>query len=195
MKPRSWLALALLAIAPFGIHAQEAAPPNADAYMEAMMKAGTPGDPHKALAVMEGTWNTTVKAWMAPGAEPMTSEGVSEMKMVLGGRYLHQTFKGNFGGMPFEGLGYTGYDNVKKQYWGTWMDNMSTAMMSSKGEMSEGGAMTFSGTMTDPMTGEDQPVKEKIRMEGNDRIEMEMWGPGPDGKMFKTMEIVYTRKK
>ena len=68
-------------------------------------------------------------SWMAPGADPMVMDGTSENRWVMGGRYLEQRFNGNFMGMPFEGIGYTGYDNVKKQYWGTWMDNMSTGMM------------------------------------------------------------------
>ena len=29
-------------------------------------------------------------------------------------------------GMPFEGIGRTGYDNVTGKYWSTWIDNMST---------------------------------------------------------------------
>jgi hypothetical protein len=33
-------------------------------------------------------------------------------------------------GMPFQGRGYTGYDNVKKKYVGTWMDSFSTGVMS-----------------------------------------------------------------
>ena len=65
----------------------------------------------------------------------------------MGGRYLEQRFKGDIMGMPFEGIGYTGYDNVKKQYWGTWMDNMSTGMMTSTGTAPPTGrSWTFNGT-------------------------------------------------
>ena len=32
----------------------------------------------------------------------------------MGGRYQQSTFKGDFGGMPFEGTSTTGYDNAKK---------------------------------------------------------------------------------
>jgi hypothetical protein len=178
-------------------HQQAQTKPQMDpAMMDAMMKAGIPGDAHKLLNNMSGSWNTKATFWMMPGADPTSMEGTSENKWVMGGRYLEQHFAGNFMGMPFEGLGYTGYDNVKKQYWGTWMDNMSTGMMMSTGATADGGkTWTFTGSMADPMTGKDSKVDEKITVVDADHHTMEMWGPGPDGKMFKSMEIAYSRKK
>ncbi len=198
MKVKLSLAAALLLVctSAFAQHDHgEKKPPAMDpAMMEAMMKAGTPGDAHKALNAFAGTWTTTSKMWMMPGADPMTMDGTSETKWVLGGRYLEQHFSGNFMGMPFEGMGYTGYDNVKKQYWSTWMDNMSTGMMMSTGAVNAN-TWTFNGTMADPMTGKDTPQEMKLVINDADHHMMEMWGPGPDGKNFKMMEIAYTRKK
>lgn len=166
------------------------------AMMEAMMKAGTPGDPHKKLDGMVGTWDTKITLWMMPDMDPMSSTGTSTNQWVMGGRYLEQRFKGDFAGMPFEGVGYSGYDNVKKQYWGTWMDNMSTSMMTSTGSVSADGKIwEFDATMADPMTGKDSVAKEKVTIADADHHTMEMWVPGPDGKMFKNMEIAYSRKK
>jgi Protein of unknown function (DUF1579) len=165
------------------------------AMMEAMMKAGTPGEAQKRLDGMVGTWDTKITMWMVPGADPMVSTGTATNQWTMGGRYLEERFKGDFGGMPFEGLGYTGYDNVKKQYWGSWMDNMSTGMMTSTGTSSDGKSWDFTATMADPMTGKDSTVKEKVTVTDADHHTMEMWGAGPDGKMYKSMEINYTRKK
>jgi hypothetical protein len=165
------------------------------AMMEAMMKAGMPGPAHKMLDGMAGSWDTKVSSWMVPGSEPMVSNGTSENKWIMGGRYMEQRFKGDFMGMPFEGLGYTGYDNVKKQYFGTWVDNMSTGMMTSVGTGGSGNTMTFKGTYADPMTGKDVTCEEKVTVIDNDHTVFEMWAPGPDGKMFKSMEIAYARKK
>jgi hypothetical protein len=177
-------------------HDATAKPTMDPAMMEAMMKAGIPGDQHKKLDAMVGSWDTKVTMWPMPGADPMTSVGTSTNTWTMGGRYLEQRFKGDFAGMPFEGLGYTGYDNVKKQYWGTWIDNMSTGMMTSVGtSASDGKTWEFTGTMADPMTGKDSMVKEKVTVTDADHHMMEMWGPGPDGKMYKSMEIAYTRKK
>jgi hypothetical protein len=172
-------------------------PPSMDpAMMDAMMKAGMPGDPHKKLNAMVGSWDTKIAMWMMPGMDPLTSSGLSTNQWVMGGRYLEQRYKGDFSGMPFEGLGYTGYDNVKQQYWGTWMDNMSTGMMTSTGTLSaDGKSWDFDATMADPTTGKDSTVKEKVTITDADHHVMEMWGPAPDGKVFKMMEIHYARKK
>ena len=161
------------------------------AMMEAMMKAATPGAPHKALEGMVGTWDTKITMWMMPGMDPMTSSGVAESKMIFGGRYVEQRFKGSFMGMPFEGVGYTGYDNIKKQYFSTWMDNMGTSFMMSN----SGDGMTYTGSMPDPMTGKDTPFENKVIVVDADHTNFEMWTPAPDGKMFKMMEIKYSRKK
>jgi len=165
------------------------------AMMEAMMKAAMPGPAHKALDGMVGSWDTKVTSWMMPGGDPMTSAGTSENKWVMGGRYVEQRFKGDMMGMPFEGLGYSGYDNVKKQYFGTWIDNMSTGMMTSVGTGGDAKTMHFKGTYADPMTGKDVTCDEKVTMVDADHMIFEMWGPGPDGKNFKMMEIAYSRKK
>ena len=163
--------------------------------MDAWMKASTPGDAHKLLDGMVGTWNVTVKSWMQPGAPPMESTGTAVNSWVLGGRWMEEKFTGSFMGMPFQGIGYTGYDNIKKQYIGTWMDNMSTAVMTSTGKGGSGNTWEFASSMDDPMTGKTMPVAEKVTFTDADHHTMEMWSPGPDGKMFKMMEIAYSRKK
>ncbi len=195
MKVKLSLAVALLLVCSIALGQEPAKkPPMMDpAMMEAMMKAGMPGDGQKALNAFAGSWKATAKFWMMPGTDPMTMEGTAERKWVMGGRYLEERFTGSFMGMPYEGLGYTGYDNVKKQYWATWMDNMSTSMMVSNGS-ANGSTFTYKGTMTDPMTGKDSMVDTKLVATDADHHVLEMWGPGPDGKNFKTMEISYARK-
>lgn len=166
------------------------------AQMDAMMKAATPGDAHKKLASMVGTWDAVVKMYpMQPGAPVQQSIATSESKWVLGGRWVQETVNGNFMGMPFSGIGYTGYDNIKKQYTGTWMDNMGTATMISTGNMTSDKTYEFTSSMDDPMSGKSMTVKTKMTVVDDDHHVMEMWGPTPDGKTMKMMEITYTRKK
>jgi hypothetical protein len=184
------MTVALLAVCVFAIaDEKKLADPMAE-----MMQAAAPGDAHKKLDVFAGTWTAKVSMWMAPGTDPAVSEGTSKARWVMGGRYLEQTFSGTFMGMPFEGMGHTGYDNVKKQYWGTWMDNFSTGMSLSTGT-GDGKNWTFAGSMPDPTTGKDTVVESRLTVIDADHHTMEMWMPGPDGKPFKTMEAAYTRKK
>ena len=203
MRMRTLVALVGTLLLTFTLAAQEKKDPAKDAakaaadekaMMEAWMKAASPNDNHKALSPMVGTFNVKMRSWMAPGAPPMESTGVSENSWALGGRYVHMSYKGDFMGMPFEGIGYTGYDNVKGHYSGYWIDNMGTSAMTSTGKR-DGNSMTFVGTSPDPMTGKDSTITEKVVITSDDKHTMEMWADGPDGKPFKMMEIEYTRKK
>lgn len=192
----SSLMVLLIAAPVFAGEESNAAAPDEQAMMEAWMKAATPGDMHKKLDVFVGSWTSITKSWMAPGAPPMESPGVSENEWILGGRFVAQKFEGTFMGQPFSGIGYTGYDNIKKTYIGTWMDNMGTVIMSSTGSMDKDGkSMTFKSKIDDPMSGKETDIKETISIVDADHHTFEMWGPGPDGKMFRMMEITYTRKK
>jgi hypothetical protein len=200
MKIKALIPVALLLVCAAVASAQDPSKkemsPEEKAAMEAWRKAMTPGPQHKALDMMAGTWDTKVTSYMAPGAPPMTSTGTSVNKWIMGGRYLEQRFSGSFMGQPFEGLGYTGYDNVSGKYWGTWMDNMSTGSMTSVGTASDDGkSYTFTATMNDPMTGKSSSSEERVTVLDKDHHNFEMWGAGPDGKSYKMMEINYTRKK
>ena len=202
MRSRTWfitgalcLFVSFTAFAQHEGHAQPQMSAEEKAMMEAWQKAMTPGAPHKQLDGMVGTWNTTVKMWMAPAAPVTESTGTSENKWVLGGRYIEQRFKGTFMGQPFEGIGYTGYDNVTKQFTGMWMDNMSTGTMVSNGwAQADGKTWHFRSTMADPATGRMMPIDEKVTVVDKNTHIMEMWAPGPDGKMYRSMEITYKRK-
>ena len=167
------------------------------AAMDAMMRAATPGDAHKKLNAMVGTFDTKVKMWMEPGAPPMESTGKAVNEWVLGGRWLQERFDGTMMNMPFSGIGYTGYDNIRQMYVGTWMDNMSTSYMTSSGGAPDAGGKTwaFTGMGMDPMSGEAVNFDEKVTVTDADHHTMDMWSPAPDGKMVKTMEIAYSRKK
>ncbi len=198
MKTTYWVTPILLALATtVPLFAGDEKPPQMDekAAMEMMMKLASPGEMHKKLDPLVGTFDTKVTMWMAPGAPAQTSSGTSKNAWVLGGRYLSQTFDGKFMDMPFSGQGYTGYDNIRKQYFGIWMDNMGTGVMVSEGSMDSANSWSFSSKMPDPMSGAMMDVKEKVVIKDNDHHSMEMWIPAPDGKPFKTMEIEYSRAK
>lgn len=203
MKLRLCLVLSMvLGMASFAIADDKKAPatkaPTAEeqAMMDAWMKAATPNEAHKMLQAFIGTWDTKVTLWMQPGAPPEVTTGTSKNSWALGGRYVEQRYAGTFMGQPFSGIGYTGYDNIKKTYVGTWMDNASTAVMMTTGKLDPSGkSMSFSGTMDDAMSGKAMTIEEKISILDNDSHTMEMWGPGPDGKLYKTMQIDYKRKK
>jgi hypothetical protein len=176
--------------------AAKAAPMDEKAAMEAMMKAGTPGDAHKNLEPMVGTFDAKVKMWMDPSKPPEETVGKAENRWVLGNRYVQESFEGTAMGQPFSGMGFMGYDNITKKYTGTWVDSMSTATMNSTGKAdATGKVLTLTAMMNDPVTGKLCKITEKVTVADNDHHMLEMWGPDPSGKNYKMMEINYTRKK
>jgi hypothetical protein len=187
---------AVLASAQGAAKKPPAPPVDEQAMMEAWQAAATPGSAHKGLAGMEGTWTAKVRMWMSPTAPPAESDGTAENKMALGGRFLEQRYQGNVMGQPFTGIGYTGYDNIKKKYVSTWIDSMGTTMMVTEGTGDAGGkVITTTGSIPDALTKKTVAIKAVTTIVDADHTTYEMWGPDPSGKVFKTLEIHYVRKK
>jgi hypothetical protein len=165
------------------------------AAMEAWIKAGTPGDPHQALSPMVGSFDVKMTMWHAPDTPGEEVTATSESRWVLGGRWVEQKFNGSVMGQPYEGLGYTGYDNMEEQYVATWMDSMSTYMMTMTGKASaDGKKFSFSGMMPDPALGKSVPLDDEIVVVSPNRFEARMYSVTPEGKRYKMMEFIYTRK-
>ena len=99
-------------------------------------------------------------------------------------------------GQPFEGTGTTGYDNAKKAYFTTWMDNMSTGMMNMEGTWDEATkAINFKGKMLCPANGKWCEMREVYKIVDDNTHVMEMYGPDmKTGKEYKNMEIKFTKK-
>jgi hypothetical protein len=145
-------ALAAAALIALSAPARAQAPemtPEQKAEMDAYMKAGTPGAPHKAMAATVGTYEAKVKSWHEPGKPPMEETGTATRSMTLDGRVLVEDFKGSMMGMPFTGHGMRGYDNVTGKYWSTWTDSMSTGLMLSEGTCDAKETCTFKGSWND----------------------------------------------
>ncbi|MBB6332606.1 hypothetical protein HNP24_003598 [Chryseobacterium sediminis] len=166
--------------------------------MKNWMAYSTPGEMHKMLAKSDGTWTGETTMWMENGAKPMMSKSEATNKMMYGGRYQITNHKGDFMGMPFEGMSIVGYDNSKKKFVSTWIDNMGTGIMHSEGDWNASTkSVEFKGKMTDPSRpGKDCDFREVFTFVDDNNQKLEMYGPdSKTGKEYKTMEIKYTRKK
>ncbi len=162
---------------------------------KAWMDYMTPGEAHKLLAKDNGTWAADITFYMAPGAEPSTAKATATYEMILDGRYQRGIHKGDMMGMPFEGISTTGYDNARKVYINTFIDNMGTGVMYSEGKYDPAKkAIEFKGKQTDPMTGKTMDFREVIKFIDDNTQEMEMYMTH-DGKEFKSMVIKSKRVK
>ena len=176
---------------------QSATDPGAkEAAMKAMMAAGSPSEGHKALEPFVGKWNYTGQWWMSPDTAPESMTGSADNSLIFGGRFLKQEFRGEAQGQPpFEGLGYTGYDNIRKEYQTVWFDNMATGIMTGTGAFDAATkTLTNQSDFSCPMTGEaHRQMRSAWKVVDADHNTYESYMRTPDGREFKSMEIRYTR--
>ncbi|MEO8277875.1 MAG: DUF1579 family protein [Thermoanaerobaculia bacterium] len=195
------LGLALLAAITVPVSAQAPAEQKMTAeqkaQMDAFVKAMTPGKQHQQLAANVGTWDGSVSVWEAPGKPPQVSQTHSERTMALGGRVLQAHWTGSMMGMPFEGMGTTGYDNASGKWWSTWTDTMTTGTLNSSGtcDADPKRGCVYTATMVDPATGKEAKNRTTLSWATPDEEKLEMFAAGPDGKEFKVMEISTHRVK
>src|SRR6058998_2018582 len=154
--------------------------------MKQMMELAKVNENHKLLEDLAGTWNYTVKMWMNPdpNAKPEESKGTAVRKSMMDGRYfvMDVTGKMEMPGpdgkkkeMTFKGMGIEGYDNVKKKFIGSWIDNMGTGI-----ELSEGtydpATKTFTYTSEmEPMPGMKTQVREVLKVADNNHMLLEWY--------------------
>ena len=174
------------------------AEPNMVEMMKKFEQAGTPGAPHKVLADMAGSWKYVSKWWDSADGKPQQSSGRSTMKMILGGRWLQQDFKGESMGKPFQGMGLLGYDNVTGTYESLWFDTMSTGVAHATGSFdAQTKTIKDSGSHSCPLSPDKkQDFRSEWQIVDKNHMVYSMFGKGIAGdKEFKQMEISYTRGK
>jgi len=162
--------------------------------LRAMMTYMNPGVMHKVLENEVGEWIGKGTIWTQPGASPVSMATETKNEMILGGRYLQGKNSGSFMGMLFEGIGTTAYDNAKKIFLNTWIDNMGTGMLYMEGAWDEANkTINYTGKIVDPVSGKDIPVREKMVFVDANTEQMEMYTT-LNGQEYKNMEVTYTRK-
>lgn len=165
--------------------------------MQAFVAAATPGKEHEFLKREIGDWTCETTMWMTPDSEAIESVGTATVKPLFDGRYTQVEWKGDMPGMgPYNGLGTYGYDNVKKKYVSTWMDNMSTGMMVGEGELSEDGKkLTWEYKGHCPIQKKEITMRQIETITSPTTKTLEFHGPDPKtGKDYKHMEIKLTKK-
>ena len=173
--------------------------------MQQMMEMSKLNENHKLLSSGDGTWDYIVKMWMDgdTSKKPQESKGTAVRKSIMDGRFVEMDVTGKMqmpgpDGKPkemtFKGHGMEGYDNVKKKFVGTWIDNMGTSVMMSEGTYDPATkSFTYTAEM-EPLPGMKVPVREVLKLTDNNHMNLE-WYENQGGQEKKTMEINYTKKK
>jgi len=150
---------------------------------------------HDFLKQFEGSWET--KSEFQMGEQVMKSKGTETDKFAVGGLFLLTDGKADMEGMPmpFEFHSTWGYDEHKKKYTGSWVDNMSTAIWPFEGTVDEAGKVfTLAMEGPNPMDGKPMKIKFIHEITGKDARKLTLFMPGHDGKEMQ-MKIDYVRKK
>lgn len=167
--------------------------------MAAIMEMSKPGPNHKLLARNVGHWTYIMKLWADPEAKgpPSESTGTSVTRELMGGRYFISEHTGKMempgpDGKPapfqFQGTAIDGYDNVKKKFVSTWIDNMSTLITMSEGDY-DAATKTFTHRSEfEAMPGSKTKMRQVIKIVDDDNVLIEFFEVR-GGKEVRTMEI------
>lgn len=174
-----------------------AAPPmDSAAMMKAWQDFMTPGPRHQWLAKYTGTWEAEISQWMDATSPPTKTTAKEEVSMAMNGLYQVSNFSSNMMGMPMTGQSTLGYDNAKKKFVSTWIDNLGSGIVMMTGDYDEATkTLSLKGTQTDPVTGNDAGIRQEVKFTDDNTYTMTMYGDGMDGKEMKFMEGTFKRKQ
>lgn len=156
----------------------------------------TPGPMHQWLAKQAGTWEAEVSSWMDPSAPPSKEKATEVVKMSMNGLYQEGDFSSTMMGMPMMGHSVMGFDNMKKKFVSTWIDNMGSGIIMMEGDYDEAGkTLNMKGKQSDPGLKMETTIRQELKFQDDNNYTMTMYSTGPDGKEMKVMEGKFTRKK
>jgi hypothetical protein len=165
--------------------------PDQKAMMEAWQKSMAPGKEQEAMAAKAGNWKVEMVDYTAGEQK---SEATAEIKMLMGGRYQEIKVKGTMMGQPFEGCSTTAFDNIRKVYVNTWIDNMSTGITTAEGKAVDENTVEMKGQMDDPMSGKMMDFRNVEKNIDADHFTLEMYFT-TNGQEKKVMSVSYSRVK
>lgn len=153
--------------------------------------AAAVGDEHRRLAALAGSWNVKQSLWLDDAKVPQVDAGTAVFTAVLGGRHLQQDLRVR-SNPPFQGLGFTGYDTVTRQYYTSWMDIHFTGVLWLHGDYDAAARVyRFSGAMP-AADGESVPTREELRILDSRHVVARFFETR-HGRESLVVELDYTR--
>jgi hypothetical protein len=113
----------------------------------------------------------------------------------LGDRFLKEDFSGDVLGEGYQGLGLMGYDAASRRFTTVWLDSLNTAIAVQKGSyLPDSNSFELTGEVYDPLLGRTKTTQTQIHITSKDTYTVTMIDTAPNGREFKSLEIVYTRR-
>jgi hypothetical protein len=150
-----------------------------------------PGEHHKQLDSLAGSWNVAITFRLGNGPERHGS-ATCEARWILGGRFLEQQYKSDSG---LEVRQFVGYDNQKKKFFEVKFDNSDTGVLHTEGTISDDGKrITNFGDRLDPVTGKSARLRTVTTIIDGDHFTIEWFLVGADGVEQRTVLMAHSRK-
>ena len=206
--------IVLLGIAPAVFatshEAEKAAPeatPAADESMQAVTEGDVspgdyifelaqPGPDIKRLDALAGNWNTKITVWPdGEEGEPFEIEGSAERKWILGGRYLEETTENATSDGVYQGKGFFGFNRAQALYEFVWISTEDIEVVFDRGRIDpESNALVLQGGYQDAVSGFYIFRTTEFVILTPDQHTMTVYLTDIDGRSYKSVEIVFTRK-
>lgn len=157
--------------------------------------AMTPGPMHQLLARLEGDWFFETTTFTVPGGAPERAQGEAQKRLIFGGRFLEESWRGEKLGAPWQGRSLLGWDNLAKEFQGVFLDDLTTAMIAARGRLeADGAAVTFAAETKNPFTDQLEQLRLVLRLTDENHHLIEIWAKAPKQPERRLQETRYSRK-
>jgi hypothetical protein len=175
------------------------------------IRRGLPGPGHAALRALEGDWRVEKALYIAVGTREspaVSSDLIARRRWIAGGRFLHDVTEGAIAAGPYYRMGFLGYSNMDSRYEWVTVDGMNANMMiyrsdpvnnSQRFDAARGVEISMSGNFTDQGLFSEQTAgvvigqRTVIRIQSDDRHEMDLYFTVPGKDEVLIDHSVYTR--
>lgn len=164
-----------------------------DAVIATLRELATPGEHHRHLARLVGTWQATGTYWL-PSGEQETAAGTIENTWILGGLFLESRLTGELLGDTYEGRALEGYDYVTEQYMSSYVDTLGSFILNFTGTCEDDGRRRImTAAFIDPVWGRRMISRSVLTVIDADTYRYESFLQHEDGREFPQMEFVARR--
>lgn len=169
--------------------------------VEAVMRRHQPGENHRRLAPLVGTWEAKWKVWHQPNTKPADeATGTATFEWTQDGRFIRGTYEGDgIMGRPFTGELILGYNASHGHYELVWINSFETSVTRYEGQPKLDAKGNFEGIelrgqADNCATGQKSVAYRSVwRIVDDNTLLEEVFGPDRSGKEFKATEVVYKR--
>ena len=154
----------------------------------------TPSEHHRHLERLIGTWAVEGRYFL-PSGEPTDFRGTIESSSVMDGLFVESRLVAELVGQPYHGRIVDGYDTVTERYVATFFENIGPGIVWASGVCEEEGRVrTLMGEVPDPVWGGTYTLRSVHTFIDDDTYRYDAFLAHEDGREFKQMEYVATRR-